>query len=137
MRPIARAGRAGVGRQGAHQSGGDFETWDANGGGAESSQYTSLAQIDKSNVGRLAVAWSYPFGETTLPDGRKVSDNYLFNPIVVDGVMYVLGAEPLDRRARRGDRQRDLDAPQRRRGRRPRHELLGEQGPVATGGCCT
>ncbi|HZF29356.1 MAG TPA: PQQ-binding-like beta-propeller repeat protein [Gammaproteobacteria bacterium] len=68
----------------------DFATWDANGGGAESSQYTSLPQIDKSNVGRLAVAWTYAFGETTRPDGTKVSDNYLFNPIVVGKVMYVL-----------------------------------------------
>ena len=57
----------------------NFETWDQYLGGADSSQYSSLAQIDKSNVARLEVAWTYPTGE-----------NYLFNPIVVDGVMYVL-----------------------------------------------
>ena len=57
----------------------DFETWDQYLGGADSSQYSSLDQIDKSNVQRLEVAWTYPTAE-----------NYLFNPIVVDGVMYVL-----------------------------------------------
>jgi len=57
----------------------DFEAWDQNGGGVDSSQYSSLAQIDKTNVGRLQVAWTYPTGE-----------NYLFNPLIVDGTMYVL-----------------------------------------------
>jgi quinoprotein glucose dehydrogenase len=57
----------------------DFETWDQYLGGADSSQYSSLDQIDKSNVRSLEVAWTYPTGE-----------NYLFNPIVVNGVMYVL-----------------------------------------------
>jgi quinate dehydrogenase (quinone) len=57
----------------------DFEGWDQYLGGSDSSQFTSLKQIDKSNVSRLQVAWSYPTGES-----------YLFNPIVVDGVMYVL-----------------------------------------------
>ncbi len=57
----------------------DFRTWDQYLGGVDSSQYSSLDQIDKSNVSRLAVAWTYETGE-----------NYLFNPIVVDGVMYVL-----------------------------------------------
>jgi len=57
----------------------DFEGWDQNGGGVDSSQYSSIAQIDKTNVGQLKVAWTYPTGE-----------NYLFNPLIVDGTMYVL-----------------------------------------------
>ncbi len=57
----------------------DFAGWDQYLGGADSSQYSSLKQIDKSNVMRLHIAWTYPTGET-----------YLFNPIIVDGVMYVL-----------------------------------------------
>jgi len=61
----------------------DFEGWDQNLGGVDSSQYSSLAQIDKTNVGRLTVAWTYPTG-----------DNYLFNPLIVDGTMYVLANEP-------------------------------------------
>ncbi len=57
-----------------------FTTWNQYLGGADSSQYSSLKQINKSNVGRLEVAWTYPTGPGT----------YVFDPIVVDGVMYVL-----------------------------------------------
>jgi quinoprotein glucose dehydrogenase len=57
----------------------DFEGWDQNGGGVDSSQYSSLKEIDKTNVGRLTVAWTYPSDEA-----------YLFNPLIVDGTMYVL-----------------------------------------------
>jgi len=56
-------------------------TWSDYLGAADSAQYSALKQIDKSNVNQLQVAWSYPTGD-------KV--NYDFNPIVVDGVMYVL-----------------------------------------------
>src|SRR5580692_2073328 len=50
-------------------------------GGPGSEQYSALAQINKNNVKQLQVVWTYPTGE---------KGNYLFNPIVVDGVMYVL-----------------------------------------------
>jgi glucose dehydrogenase len=49
-------------------------------GGADSSQFSPLKQINKSNVAKLEVAWTYPTGPGT----------YIFDPIVVDGVMYVL-----------------------------------------------
>jgi quinoprotein glucose dehydrogenase len=57
----------------------DFEGWDQNGGGVDSSQYSSLKEIDKTNVGRLTVAWTYPSDEA-----------YMFNPLIVNGTMYVL-----------------------------------------------
>jgi glucose dehydrogenase len=57
----------------------DYRTWDQYLGGGDSSQYSALDQIDRSNVSRLEVAWSYETGE-----------NYLFNPIVVDDVMFLL-----------------------------------------------
>ena len=57
----------------------DFEGWDQNGGGVDSSQYSSLKEIDKTNVGRLTVAWTYPSDEA-----------YLFNPLIANGTMYVL-----------------------------------------------
>jgi len=56
-------------------------TWTNYGGTADSAQYSDLSQINKSNVGQLTIAWKYATG-----DGSK----YLFNPIVVDRVMYVL-----------------------------------------------
>jgi quinoprotein glucose dehydrogenase len=60
-----------------------FNTWKAYGGGADSSQYSSLSQINKSNVSQLEVAW-------TLQAGGAVT----FNPLVVDGVMYVSRSAP-------------------------------------------
>ena len=62
----------------------DFETWDQYLGGSDSSQYSSLDQIDRDNVGELEVAWSFEYG------GNAPN----FNPIVVDGVMYVLAQFP-------------------------------------------
>jgi quinoprotein glucose dehydrogenase len=56
-------------------------TWRDYAGASDASQYSSLAQINRSNVGKLQVAWSYPTG-----DGNK----YSFNPVVVDKTMYVL-----------------------------------------------
>jgi glucose dehydrogenase len=56
-----------------------FTNWREHLGGADSSQYSALRQINKSNVKQLQMVWSYPSGE----------GSYLFNPIVIDGVMYV------------------------------------------------
>jgi quinoprotein glucose dehydrogenase len=57
-----------------------YTTWAAYGGGAHSSQYSALNQINKSNVSQLAVAWTYP-----------VNGNIIFNPLVVENVMYLQG----------------------------------------------
>jgi quinoprotein glucose dehydrogenase len=59
----------------------DYKTWQDYGGGADSSHFVTLNQINKSNVKNLEVAWIYPTG-----DDRS----YIFNPIIVDNVMYVL-----------------------------------------------
>ncbi len=56
-------------------------SWSDYAGSADASQYSSLDQINRNNVSSLEIAWTYPTG-----DGNK----YLFNPIVVDGTMYVL-----------------------------------------------
>src|SRR5688500_10559960 len=58
-----------------------YNTWSDYGGTADSAQYSALKQINRANVGKLEVAWTYPTG-----DNRR----YLFNPLVVDGVLYVL-----------------------------------------------
>src|ERR1700683_112319 len=59
----------------------NHKTWADYGGGPDSSHFVALDQINRSNVSQLQVAWVYP-----------AEDNhaYLFNPIVVDNVMYVL-----------------------------------------------
>jgi quinoprotein glucose dehydrogenase len=59
-------------------------TWSEYGGAPDAAQFSALGQINRSNVSRLQIAWKYPTG-----DGNK----YLFNPIVVDDVMYVLARQ--------------------------------------------
>jgi quinoprotein glucose dehydrogenase len=55
--------------------------WRNYGGSPDGAQYSALRQINRSNVKELQVAWTYRTG-----DDKK----YAFNPIVVDGTMYVL-----------------------------------------------
>lgn len=65
----------------------DYEGWDSYLGGGDSSQYSALDQINRSNVGQLEVAWEFPTGEGAPP---------LFNPVVAGGRMYVInGANQL------------------------------------------
>jgi quinoprotein glucose dehydrogenase len=59
----------------------DHAGWRDYAGASDSAQYSALKQINRSNVSTLKLAWSYPTG-----DGLK----YLFNPIMVDGLLYVL-----------------------------------------------
>src|SRR5436190_24330918 len=48
---------------GQAQSGKD-KWWPGYSGGPDNSHFFQSRQINKSNVGRLQVAWTYPFGET-------------------------------------------------------------------------
>jgi quinoprotein glucose dehydrogenase len=62
-------------------SGQDHTAWRDYGGAADSAQYSALTQINRSNVSKLEIAWTFSTG-----DGLK----YSFNPVMVDGVLYVL-----------------------------------------------
>jgi quinoprotein glucose dehydrogenase len=55
--------------------------WAVNGGETGNTHYSPLKQIDRNNVAKLQVAWSYDTGET---GGLQTS------PIIVDGVLYGL-----------------------------------------------
>jgi quinoprotein glucose dehydrogenase len=61
------------------RSASDETPWTAYGGGADSSRFFDSKQITKANVGRLEVAWTYPYGES------------VFHAIVVHGVVYGRG----------------------------------------------
>src|SRR4051794_24934064 len=58
-----------------------YTTWKDYAGSADAMQYSALKQIDRGNVGRLEAAWFY-----------RSSGGGPFNPIVIDGVLYALGA---------------------------------------------
>ena len=61
-------------------AGGDV-TWPVN-GGIDNIRYSPLAEINRTNVGRLEVAWTYD-----SHDAFRASEMQS-NPIVVDGVLY-------------------------------------------------
>src|SRR5579859_546732 len=65
-------------KQGAAQQ--SYSTWRDYLGGPSSAHYSSLQQINRSNVNKLEIAWTYPTG-----DGI----DYAWNPIIVDDMMYV------------------------------------------------
>ncbi len=55
--------------------------WSDYGGSPDAAQYSSLKQIDRTNVSKLKKAWSFPTGDRL---------RYAFNPLIVDNVMYVM-----------------------------------------------
>lgn len=61
--------------------------WPDNEGGEASPQYSALNQINKSNVKGLTLAWS-----SSAPTAGRFG-RFGFNPVIVDGVMYALGAD--------------------------------------------
>jgi quinoprotein glucose dehydrogenase len=54
-------------------------TWQEYLGGPDSSHFSALKQINRSNVDQLQVAWSYPTSDDLI---------YTFSPLVVDNVAY-------------------------------------------------
>jgi quinoprotein glucose dehydrogenase len=76
MAALAFTGQSGNAQRAATAK--PYTTWRQYSGGAHSSQYSALNQINKGNVAKLDVAWTYP-----------VTGNVIFNPIVIDGIMYV------------------------------------------------
>ena len=63
--------------------------WTAYGGDALGARYSALDEIDRDNVGRLAVAWTYRTGEMQ-PERRTVANtSFEATPLVVDGTMFL------------------------------------------------
>lgn len=60
----------------------NYTTWSQYGGGPDQSKYFDATEITRQNVSQLEVAWTY-----------STDDNipYMFQPIVVDTMMYVYG----------------------------------------------
>src|SRR5262245_61330198 len=55
--------------------------WPDYGGAPDQSKFVVTKDITKKNVSRLQIEWMYPSGDERA---------YQFNPVIVDGVMYVL-----------------------------------------------
>jgi quinoprotein glucose dehydrogenase len=67
---------------GAQEDHGSGRDWPAYGGDPEGTRYSSLTQINRSNVSRLQVAWQFDPGEGP-PNSR-----FQAQPIVVNGILY-------------------------------------------------
>ena len=98
-----------------------YTTWRTMGGTADSANYSSLTQINRSNVDKLELAWTYDSGDQVA---------YVLAPIVVDRTLYgaaksgSLVAIDAATIGRRRSRRRWW---WRRAQRIPRLELLGKQ----------
>jgi len=64
------------------QPAGPYSTWQVAGGAPDNIHYSTLTQINRSNVGRLKIAWEYDTGDASKGSHMEC------NPIIVNGVLY-------------------------------------------------
>ena len=74
---------------GCHADNNEFGTWSVYKGDATSASYSSLNQINKDNVQRLKLAWTF-YPNDTLEGARFERSEC--NPIIVDTIMYITSA---------------------------------------------
>jgi len=67
---------------GAQGGNGAARDWPAYGGDPEGTRYSSLTQIDRTNVGRLQMAWQF------APTDSAPNERFQAQPIVVNGILY-------------------------------------------------
>ena len=60
------------------------ENWASYLGDNSRSHFSKLKQIDRDNVGRLEVAWTYHSGDARSDNLSQIQ----CNPLVIDGVLY-------------------------------------------------
>lgn len=61
----------------------NYDNWNVYGGNKEANHYSSLKQIDTSNVGQLQISWVYH-----THDADSAMTQIQVNPIVIDSVLY-------------------------------------------------
>lgn len=62
-----------------------YKNWEVKGGTPDGLQYSTLDQINTTNVKDLKLAWTYASGDADTVDNRS---QIQCNPIIVDGVLY-------------------------------------------------
>ncbi|MEI9945074.1 MAG: PQQ-binding-like beta-propeller repeat protein [Chitinophagaceae bacterium] len=62
-----------------------YTTWESYGGGNENIHYSSLTEIDTSNVAQLQAAWTFHTGDADTAKSSQIQ----CNPIIVDTVVYI------------------------------------------------
>lgn len=76
---------AGVLLLGCASSPSPYETWNVKGGTSDGIQYSSLSQINTTNVQKLKVAWTFRTGDADTVNNRS---QIQCNPIIVDDRLY-------------------------------------------------
>ena len=107
---------------------GTYTRWMHYGGSPDQLRYSSLRQIDRTNVNRLTVAWTYDSGE---------SGGLQTQPLIVDGLVF--GYTPTDKafalRAATGEHLWTFDPETQAARGQPRPDVLGERrGPAPVRG---
>ena len=75
--------------------GGPVSEWPVYGGDASGTRFSPLDEIDRTNVDRLEVAWTYHTGDVSEGGSDSPARNrssFQATPLVVDGVLYVVSA---------------------------------------------
>ena len=83
---VAGAGASAEAKSASTATSFDYKGWDAYASGADSSQYSSLDQINTGNVGQLQVAWTFETGPDAAPH---------FNPLKVGDTLYIVNGSKL------------------------------------------
>src|SRR5687768_15119798 len=66
-----------------------YDQWPVYNGSKAGLKYSSLRQIDTSNVHQLAVAWEYRTGDADSAGRSQIQ----CNPIMVNGTLYIVSAQ--------------------------------------------
>jgi quinoprotein glucose dehydrogenase len=66
-----------------------IQEWPAYAADPGSSHYSPLAEIDRSNVGRLHLAWEWKPDEDAMPDYGVRPGNFENTPLMIDNVLYL------------------------------------------------
>jgi quinoprotein glucose dehydrogenase len=65
------------------------QQWTVHGGDAEGTKYSELAQITKTNVKDLKLAWTWKPGEVPLTQFRTRPGSFEAEPLMIGGVLYL------------------------------------------------
>src|SRR5580658_10348935 len=61
-----------------------YTDWKICGGSKENIHYSSLKQLDTTNINKLRIAWIYHTGDADTANHSQIQ----CNPIIIDGVLY-------------------------------------------------
>jgi quinoprotein glucose dehydrogenase len=86
------AGQPSASAQSSNPAGATKNDWAYYGHDAGGTRYSSLTQINRVNVAKLIVAWTFHTGDISDGSGRPTRSGLETTPILVDGTLYLTSA---------------------------------------------